>query len=609
MSSPSIYSYIKSQENAYETEEVQVGDNWFWGMRKHIQLIFHLKHSIFFTGENDWLRPFKNIMQPLLNLAYWTEDIEVKDVVFYIEGDEGRVLSFLVKKYHDEVFVKEHDLDTFFDDVTESDIDFGGALVQKTDTPRPELLPLVTIAFCDQTNLLGGAVGFKHHFSPDALRKMKKVGWGEEKNGATISIDDLVILADTAKDPYGVDSNKTNKTPSKNIEVYVVRGPLPEHYLEDNDNMEDWYGQLQVVAFYTNKKGKKEGVTLYRKADNGENLLFHTSKTVPNRALGLGEGEMLLHPQVWTNWTNLHKNNLLEAGAKVPLYTDDPNFTNRNQVQDMENLEVMKISSESKIGQIPTAAPANIQILANAVNDWFEHAQLQGAAYDPMLGKEAVSGTTFRGQERTVAQGRGLHDRRRGQRAKFLERVYREWIIPDMAAEITNGAKFLATLSPEELMWVSEQLIEQAINDKVKDRLLNSDGIFTREEADELRTVMRENFSKGSNKQMIEILKGEFRDVEIRMGINIANKQKDLAAMSDKILSIFQFVFANPTGFQQAMQIPALAKGFNDILEYSGINQADFNSLMTPPKQLPEETSVTPQRSQPAPMANVVLPA
>src|SRR3990167_3735252 len=120
MKSPDIFSFIQTEESRYETEEIRVGDNWLWNMRNHVQLIFHLKNGVFYTGENKWLRAFKQIMRPLLRLSYWTEDLEVKDVTFFIEGKDDRALSFLIKKYHDEVYVREHDLDQMFDEITET---------------------------------------------------------------------------------------------------------------------------------------------------------------------------------------------------------------------------------------------------------------------------------------------------------------------------------------------------------------------------------------------------------------------------------------------------------------------------------------------------------
>jgi len=607
---PDIFSYIKSQEANFETEEIQLGDNWFWNFRNHVQMIFHLKNGVFFTGENNWMRAFKNIMLPMLNLAYWTEDIEVKDVVFYIENKTGRALSFLIKKYHDEVYVRENDLDTLFDEITESDLDYGGVVVQDTQTGRPEVIQLNTIAFCDQTNILGGTLGFKHYFSPDKLRGMSKFGWGDEKNGATVTIEDLVVLANDSKEATGVQASKKNKVPSKAIEVYIVRGNMPEHYLEDNDNMEDWYNQVQIVAFYTNKEKKKEGVVLYRKKEDEGVIKFHTSKKIEGRALGQGEGETLLHPQIWTNFLSIHKMNFLESASKVPLYTDDGTYKDKNKIQDMENLEITTIEEGKRIFQVPTASPANVQILTNGVNEWFEHAQLTGSAYDPVLGKEGNSGTTFRGQERTVAQGRGLHDRRRGQRAKFIELLYREIIIPKIVKEITSGTKFLATLTTEEMTWVVDQLATNEANKKIKESMFGAlrgkKPMMTKEEQDMFKKMYKQNFIKQGGKKLIEILKGEFEGIEVRMGINIANKQKDLLNLSDKILSIFQFVFTNPQGFQQAMQIPALASAFQDILEFSGMNQSDFQSLTAPmeaqpmmqqeqPAQPPQPMTLNPQ--------------
>lgn len=573
-----IFDWVKAEENRFETEEVQIGDNWTWNFRDHIQLIFHLKNGVFYTGSNNWLRAFKNIMEPILNLAYWTEDLEVKDVVFFIENKLGRVLSFLVKKYHDEVYVKEHDLDMLFDEITESDIDYGGALVQK-GAKRPEIITLNSIAFCDQTDILGGPIGFKFFFAPSKLKKMAKFGWGNEKNGADITLEELCELADNTKDPVGTDNNKKNQTPGKNIEVYIVRGDLPESWLKENGDEDYYVGQLQIIAYYTNEKGLKQGVTLYKQADDGENLLFHTSKKVYNRALGRGVGEQLLHQQVWTNFLTIHKHQLLEAAAKVPLYTDDSAYQNRNKIQDMENLEITTIEDGKRIQQVPTAAPANIQLYEKSIDEWFNHAQLAGAAFDPILGVEATSGTTFRGQERTVAQGRGLHDRRRGQRAKFIELIYRKMIIPDIVKEINRGKEFMATLTSEEMRWVADELAITTVNERITELVLKGK-IVTEDDRKQLTDVFKQEFYKKGPKHILETLKSEFDDIEVKMGINIAGKQKNLANLSDKVLSIFQFVFQNPQAFQQAMQVPALAQSFEDILEFSGMNIADFSSLL-----------------------------
>lgn len=591
-----IHDYIVQQESDFETRDIQVGDNWSWNMRNHIQMIFHMVNSVFYKGENNWLRAFKQVMEPIIALSAWTEDIEVKDVVFYITGVKGKALSFLIKKYHDEIYTKEHNLDEMFDEITEDDLTYGGVIVQKK-RGKPEVLPLMDIAFADQTDLLGGPIGFKHYFSPDKLLQMSSLGWGKAENGANVELKDLIMMATFDKESQSLQEQK-NKTPGKNIEVYIIKGNLPLHYLNDNGDMDNFANQVQIVAFYTDSKGKKQSAILFRK-EGDANLKFFTSKKVNRRGLGRGVGEMLLHPQIWTNFAQTHQMNMLETASKVPLYTDDETYKTKNKIQDMENLEITSVQEGRRIFQVPTAAVANTQLFENSINTWFQHAQLQGAAFDPVLGVEATSGTTFRGQERTVAQGRGSHDRRRGKRAKFIEEIYRDWIIPEIVREITKGKQFLSSLSTDELNFVAKQFANKKLNERQVQALLDGK-VMSPEEEQELNNLFRDEIVNQGSEQLLGILQDEFKDIEIRIGINIANKQKNLADLSDKVLSIFQFVFANPQAFKQAMQIPALSKAFGDILEFSGLAVGDFSTLLdttanTAEPTLPSSQELVPQ--------------
>ncbi len=572
-----IYSYVKTEENKFQTDEIQVGDNWHWNFRDHIQMIFHLKNGVFYTGENNWLRAFKNILEPILHLSYWTEDLEVKDVQFYTEEENHRVLSFLLKKYHQEVYAKEHDLDTLFDEITESDLDYGGVLVQKSKD-MPEVLALNSIAFCDQTDMLGSPVFFKHNFSPDKLRAMSKFGWGEEKNGATISLDDLCNLATFTKDSIGTQNKKNNQVPGKQIEVYVGRGDMPENYLQDDGDSEYYCPQVQIIAYYFDKNNKRQGVTLYRKEDDGTNLKFFTSQKVYGRALGRGLGETLLHPQIWTNFLEIHKMNMLEAGSKIPLYTDDPTYNTKNKIQDMENLEITTIEDGKVIRQVPTVAPANIQLFQSAINEWYDQAQLGGSAFDPIMGKEPPSGTTFRGQERNVAQGKGLHERRVGQRAKFIEEIYRDWIIPDMMKEIVKGKKFLATLTTEDLAWVSEQVATNLANQKIVDMIIAGEEVTAEQYQTYVQQSKQATVKKGG-KQLIEILKGEFSDVETKVGVDVANKQKDMVSMVGQLNEVLKTIMANPF----MLKAPPIQKIFNTMIESMGLPPIDLSTFDVPP--------------------------
>lgn len=598
MKDETIYSYIKAQETSYQTEEISVGDNWQWSMRKHLQMIFHLKNSIFYTGENTYLRAFKGIMEPMLNLSYWIEAIENKDVVFYIDDDDyGKVLSFLVKKYYDEVYTHTHDLDKMFSEGTESDLDYGGLLMQK-GVEMPEILPLISVAFCDQTDILGTPMAFKHFFSPEKLRTMSKFGWGDPNNGATVTIEELCVLATSNKQPASM-GNNANPVPGKTIEVYIVRGNMPDTFLKEDGDPDYYCNQVHIVGFYTDKNNKKIGVTLYKKKEDEGSLKFFTSKEVYQRALGRGVGETMLHPQIWTNFLTIHKTNMLEAAAKIPLYTDDPAYTTKNKIQDMENLEITTIEDGKVIRQVPTAAPGNIALMSNEINEWFNFAQTASSAQSPVLGEQPVSGTTFRGQNQLVTQGKGLHEYRKGKRAKFFEEVYRDWIIPDIKREILKGQKFLATLTTDELEWISHTLAVRESNAIIRQSFIDGKP-YTKEEQDALIQTLKKKVQAKGNRRMIEILREDFSDVEIRIGIDIAGKQKNLVELSDKLLSILQFIYTNPPLFKQAMQDKGMAKAFSDILEASNMSIADFSSILDAPapQQAPSPNAPSPSPIQ-----------
>lgn len=581
-----IYDWIKSEEHKYQSRPVQLADNWHWNMRNFIQMIFHLKNSVFYEGENDYLRMFRQVMKPIIELSNWTEDIDVKDITFFIESNYGKVKSFLFKKYHDEVYTREYDIDSILDFITESDNEYGGVLIQKGEEV-PIKITMTSIAFADQNDILSAPLGFKYVFSPDKLRSMKAKGWGKESNGATISIEDLIVLANSnIETPNG----NVNEATGKVIEVYIVHGNLPDDYLTDSGDIENIYNQSHVVAFYTDKDNKKQGVTLFRKKVPEGNIKFMCTTEVDRRALGNSVAEDLIPAQIFSNFMSIHKMNLVEAGAKVPLYTDDDQLT-QERVTEVENLELIKIGEGKRIGQIPTMATNNIQLISNQINELFEHAKFIGSAYDPIMGKEASSGTTFRGQERSVAQASGSHNRKRGKRAKFVEEIYRDYIIPHMKKKILSGKTFLAELDNSELRWVIDNLAICEANKKFHDLVFNKGKVVTDAQYQELLNNEKINLSKKGNKYLIKILEEELNEEDIKVGINVSAKQKDLVQLSDKLLSIFQFIFADPNKFKQAMQVPALAKSFEDILEYGGLSIGDFSSILSPiqPNELQAE--------------------
>lgn len=567
----SIFGYIRVQESAYKLP-IRLNDSWDWSMKDHITLSDLYNNSQLKTGKDDY-KPVKNIVRPILNLQHRTEDIELKDVQIYVDDPSKHHLSFLVKKYHDDIFVQENDLDTFFDELNVSRIDFGGGLSKKVSMGR-EVVPLQSIAFCDQTDILSGPIGIKHFFSPDQLLDMEKAGWGSDKNGATVSVKELIKLSREEKQQ---DKDEAiTKTPGRYIEIYEVHGNLPKSFANPSDTSGEYETRLFICAFYQKKTSdEKQGVILYTAIENKSPFKLIKRDPVFGRALGFGGAEELFEPQVWVNYDMIRMQNMLDAASVTILKSTDPSVSAKHPsgLKRLKNMEVIDIEQGKDLVQVDTF-PRNISLFEKSVANWEAHAQQMGAANDSIMGQPPTAGTPFKLQELVTAESHGLHDYRRGQLAKHIEEIYRDDYIPEIRKKITQGAKFLSELSLDELQWVEQRVIDNEIFKIQKEKILNGE-VIQQGETEILRENLKAQFKKKGNKQFLEILKGEFNDTPLAVKVVVKGKSKDLAGKTDKLVNIFRQVIANPA----VLQIPAIGKIFNDILEYSGLNPADFSGI------------------------------
>ncbi len=255
-----VFSYIKRLENLYK-QPIAINERWSWGMREHILTTELYSNSQLMNGKTEFT-PVKNITRPILNLQHRTEDIEMKDVQLYVNDSDKYYLSFIIKKYHDNVFAVENDLDTFFDELNVSRIDYGVGLSKQLDKPCPEIVPLQSLVFCDQSDLLSGPIGIIHYYSPDQLLEMATVGWGKPTNGATATLQEVITLS--REERKNQKNGTITKTPGRYIEVYEVHGNVPKRFLNPSDTSGEYESRLIICCFYQ-KKGftGEQGLILY----------------------------------------------------------------------------------------------------------------------------------------------------------------------------------------------------------------------------------------------------------------------------------------------------------------------------------------------------------
>ncbi len=575
-----IFQFIRAEEKNYVLP-IPVHDDWEWSMRDFVKQCFFYKNGRLLTGNADD-KPVKNIVLYLRNLQDWAEDIDVKDINIYANDKNKQHLSFLIKKYHDDIFIKENDLDTFIDEGRETKNDYGGVLVKNLNKVRPEIVEPQTIAFCDQTDILSGPIGIKHFYSPDQLKEMEEFGWGDENKGANISIDDLILLSTNSKvkDSY----SQQAKTPGKYIEVYEVRGTFTEDWLKDAGDPDTYVKQLHIVAFYNDEKGESRGVTLFKGLEKESPLKFFSRDKIHGRALGRSAIEELFEDQVWTNYSMKRKMDMLDSASKTILKTTDSTLAAKHPsgLKDLDNLEIVELEEGKDIGQLDNV-PRSINLFIQTMNELEEHAKQTSGATDALLGMNPASGTPFRLQNLVANQGQGLHNFRREKYARFIEQIYRDWIIPYISKQLVKGTEFLSKLDADELEFVLERVSANQANKQRLEMVLNGE-IPT--DFETLKQQIKGEWKQRGNILPLEILKDELKGVELKVEINISGVQKNLIEMVDKLSNVFRQIIANPQGFMQAMQIPMAAKAFNKMIEFSGLSSPDFDIPAQAPQQL-----------------------
>lgn len=574
-----IFGYIKNQEALYKMP-VPLNEKWEWNMRDHILTTILYTNSQLWNSRTEFT-PVMNITRPILNLQHRTEEIDVKDVQIYVDDPDKYHLSFLVRKYHDDVFVVENNIDDFFNELNVSRIDHGAGLSKQLNKPCPEVVRLETIAFCDQTDMLSGPLGLEHYYSPDQLLAMRKFGWGNAANGATISIEDLIKLSRPEK-ADNIKNTNVQKTPGRYVKVYEVHGNLPKKFADPSDNSGEYETRIFICAFYTkpDSLGDEAGVILYTalEPESPFKIIKRTgAASIYGRALDFGGAEELFEAQIWTNYAAIRQQGLIDATSKIILQTDDPTVTQKQNVRNLENLSVIEHASGTNgLTQVDTT-PRSMVLFDNYMEQWLNQAKTMGAAEDPIQGKASSSGTPFAALQAQVQQSQALHDYRKGIFARHLEEIYTDWIIPHIQKEICKGTTFLSELSLEDLQMVSTALVTNQTNDWKKAKILNGE-IPTPQEIQAYQQLVQAQFQKKGSKHFIEILKGEFQDIDLGVKVNIAGQSKDLSGMVDKLTNVFRTITANP----YILQAPAIQELFNKIIEAAGLDPIDLSTFKVP---------------------------
>lgn len=595
MDNQNVYTYILSEETRYQTVPIPVMEGYEWSMFEHCKRTLMYLNSRYEKG-NFGDKPFNNIILDKINLQHRAVDIDVKDVQVYVDNPEEYYKSFLVRKYH-ERWARKNDLGEFFNDMAETWTDYGGVIVKNCYDGKPVVVPFNTIAFVDQSSIEDSPICIKHFFTPDGLKEYDGKWYSD-------AIDEVITLAGEQHQQKETQRTKQKiETPTAYIEVYELHGVLPAKWVKGYENEPDftYKRQCQVVAYYWDKDGKKQGITLYSGTEAKNPFKVSLRDKIAGRGLGRGGVEELFEAQVWVNYSEIQQKEMLDIASKILFQTADPAFGTRNQTRNLQQGQILT-HEENKPLSLVNNAPINLPQFREAVDRWNLQAKTISASFDSISGEESKSGTPFRLGLLQNQEAHSLHLYRKEKLGLFLQKVYRDWILPYFAEEMAQGDTFLVELSLDEVEAIAEQIVTKERNNYIKSKLFDANiedideiiklgNALTPEAVAQVEEVARENFMVGGKKKFIKIFKDELKDLPTDVEVIITGENKNNAFIAEKLSAIFAQIAQNPA----LLNDPLMERLFNEIIEVSGISPMSFSTLRR-------------QAQQPAPTQPVASP-
>jgi hypothetical protein len=532
-----IYSFVESEKNFYETQDIplQDGDDY-----SQYQLI----RSINFTRRNRYIDdnatddiigdfPYDNISKYRIRLEARSTDFDFKhiEVEPVDTTDEARIASMVATKaLHKEM--RRINFSRVLNRFADTRPEYGTTLFKKT----PDGIYVVPWenVITDMTDIINSPIIERHYYSPAQL---KKLGY---KN-----VDQVIASANQKTKEKDMNDNSDNEaeTIGRFIEVMEVTGELPlatlldaqdMEYTEDDEN-EFVLCHIMFAPEGKDKKGNALGTVLKADQLKEEDFPYKIDVRHPVVGRGFGEGipEELSEHQRWHNFYKTEEARAVAIGGKVLFVTNDGDVVDSIYDDGIEHGTIMQVGDDKMFQQL-TTMPNSVPVYQNIRAEWADSADKNTSSFDAVLGEESKSGTPFRSQYLQNIAGTSQFEREREDMGFIIKEIVEDWILPDALATAASEDEIDDTFSKEDLQLIDSVLVEQFVIDKRVEAILNANPV-TGEQVEGMRQDGQRQLNKRGTRRNIKDIKEFIKKAGKSVVVHTTDEQRSKQVLYESL--------------------------------------------------------------------------
>jgi hypothetical protein len=317
------------------------------------------------------------------------------------------------------------------------------------------------------------------------------------------------------------------------------------------------------------------GITLYEDEIDELTDIYRELKweNVEGRRLGRGFAEALFDNQIAENEAeNLERRGLFFKALQI-YQTRDDTVGGRNILTDVENGDILKVSSELLL-----APKDNTDLAAfNATRSrWTKNTEQKTFSFDIARGEDLPSRTPLGVANLSVGMVASFFETKREILGEFWRYLFIEDIIPSFKKQNSKAHTLSVAKTAQGLDRVLRAYAKNVINKKAYDYAIgNGGGYFPSEEerkAEEDRIIQE----LASNKVTIfDIKENAYKDVEILLDMIVTGEQIDTNAIKQTLQFAMQLLATNPN----ILRDKVTRTSFFKMLELQGVSPVDLAML------------------------------